>query len=188
MKRNLLSVLLVTLALCCYNQVQAQDCNTEQGRRELLENEFKGKSPLITYGLDTLSQEEFINLKATNPRVVILHGDTARWLYGKYAKRGAIQVWSDDIKDYNAADSLRNTKYADEKLSERLEVIALLKLYPIDAGPVLYIDDKVVSVKQFLSYRHGKDTVLLRANLGLYSPDSEEGKRGVMRISTGKKR
>lgn len=188
MEKKLLSVLLVTLVLCCYNQAQAQDCSTEQGRRELLENEFKGKSPLITYGLDTLSREEFINLKAANPKVVVLRGDTARWLYGKYAKRGAIQVWSDDIKDYKAAGSQRTTKYADEKFRERLEVIALLKLYPIDAGPVLYIDDKVVSVRKFLSYRHGKDIVLLRAKLGLYSQDSEEDKRGVMRILTGKKR
>lgn len=180
--------LVIGLAACNAGILYAQTTDvTESDRRELLENEFKGRSPLIIYGMDTLSRNEFVGLKDANTEIVVLHGDTARMLYGDYAKDGAIQVWDNSINERfedwrDALDSISEIHYNDSTLYARLLKVAMIRMFP-DGNPVLQIGNWRHPIRDFMSFTNYEGIGILPAKLGLYGPDTEEDKRGVIFLS-----
>ncbi len=194
MNTRIITTLLTVLALYGLNPVSAQTehaGNTRRARRQLLENEFAGRSPLITYGLDTLSHEGFTSLKADGIKVTVLPPDTARLLYGDYAKDGAIQVWSRDLARRAADDKSYMAIYADDTLNNQLWKIDLLEHRFPKSDPLFILQDtrnERISKREFLSFLDCYTMLDFPPECGQYASGSEEDRLGVIIIISNRRK
>lgn len=156
-----------------------------------MENEFADKYPLITYGLDTLSREEFASLKADGIRVTVLPPDTARLLYGNYAKDGAIQVWSRDLAKRATDDKSYMAIYADDTLNNQLWKVDLLEHRFPKSDPLFILQDtrnERISKREFLSFPDCYTMLDFPPGYGQYTPGSEEDRLGVIIIISNRRK
>ena len=152
---------------------------SQKVRSFLLHEEFAGQSPLIAYGLDTLSKYEFVKLKDKTIEIVVLKGEEAHEMYGKWGEDGVIQVWTESVMD-----SLRNNNeyeghIKNTALKNQLEKVAILHIGFPNTEPVYTIDGTDVSRKEFLAFDDEVDNIFVLTSknplLKSYRKDAPDG-------------
>lgn len=170
------TAVLTAVIFFCVNPAYGQTGGTKRERKAILRNEFAGRAPLIVHGADTISKENFVNIKADSLKVVTLSSDTARFLYGEYAKDGAIQVWSRDMDDEPKGN------YDDDTLRCMLRKVAAIALHFPDHDPLFEINDKRVSKRDFLLLRDDSVFILTRPRHEFFKSDSDVYNYGLFDV------